>query len=102
VAIVGDYAEDSDLPNCEIPASIIYTLCKSKKDMAEQIAYWEETLPKMPKMPQQEMAAKIKAAKAQKPFKDVTKTVADMLEKVFKGKFTGAGWRTFERERECV
>lgn len=102
VAIVGDYAEDSDLPNCEIPASIIYTLCKSKKDIAEQIACWEEALPKMPKKPQQEMAAKIKAIKAQKPFKDITKHVVDMIEKVFKGKFTGAGWRTFQPERERV
>lgn len=102
VAIVGDYAEDSDLPNCEIPASIIYTLCKSKKDVADQIAYWEKMLPDMPKKPQQELAAKIKAAKAQKPFKDVTKTVCDMLEKVFNGKFVGSGWRTFQTAQECV
>lgn len=102
VAVVGDYAEDSDMPNCEIPASIIYTLCNSKKEVTEQIEHWEKMLPDMPKKPQQALAAKIKAAKAQKPFKDITASVVEMIEKVFNGKFVGKGWRTFQPAQECV
>jgi len=102
VAVVGDYAEDSDLPNSEIPASIIYTLCNSRKHIAEQVEHWEKMLPDMPKKPQKELAAKIAAVQEQKPFKDITKTVADMVEKVFNGKFEGTGWRTFQPAQECV
>ena len=45
VAIVGDYAEDGDLPNAPIPASEIYASCREGRDfinISELVAAWLE------------------------------------------------------------
>lgn len=35
VAVVGDYTENSDIPNAPIPASLIYSLCGGETDLDE-------------------------------------------------------------------
>lgn len=96
VAVVGDYAEDDDLPGSEIPASVIYTLCHTKAQISDSVKYWEKMLSEDPHPTlRADLETKITAAKKYKPFKNVTKMVADAIEKIFNGKFTGKGWKEF-------
>lgn len=75
VVVIGDYAEDGDLPNPkkgDPPASKIYGLCLDPED----------------------------AEDGEDPatfFKNITPDVAAVIEHECHGKFTGEGWRTFER-----
>lgn len=95
IAIVGDYAEDDDLPDSEIPASVIYTLCKTKKEIADSIEHWKDVMPKTTPAERERFQKRIDIATKQKPFKNITKMVVDVIEKVFEGKFTGTGWKEF-------
>jgi hypothetical protein len=102
VAVVGDYAEDDDIPNSEIPASVIYTLCHSKAELADSVKYWEELVAKADDE-DAEFVKKLQAKiayvkKCKKPFTDVSKTVCDAIEKIVGGKYTGTGWRHFVRK----
>jgi hypothetical protein len=76
IAIVGDYAEDSDLrrQKGDPLASKIYFLC---------VSAGEET---------PDDCAGLDA------FTDVTDAVCKVIEKELGGKFTGSGWRKFTRE----
>ena len=69
IAIVGDYAERSDLPD-EDKADEIYTLC-----WASDPAF---------------------ADSSEKPFTDVTDEVCAVIERELDGKFVGDGWRKFK------
>lgn len=95
VAVVGDYAEDSDLPDSEIPASVIYTLCKSKSELNDSVEYWKEQLKTIDTNYRDRLEKKIAAVKKHKPFKNISKIVAAAIEKIFEGKFQGTGWRKF-------
>lgn len=70
IAIVGDYAEDGDLPNSPVPASEIYGLCHSPE-------YGDFD------------------GKGE-PFKDISDDVCRVIEHELNGKFEGDGWRTWK------
>lgn len=99
IAIVGDYAEDEDIPGCDIPASVIYTLCKSKAELDDSVKYWEELIAKADDKNADFVTRTQKRVdyvkKCKKPFKDVSKIVCNAIEKILSGKFTGNGWRHF-------
>lgn len=99
VAVVGDYAEDSDLPDSEIPASVIYSLCHSKKSITEYVEYWEAQIKDTANLEYRaQLEKKIASVKKHKPFKNISKIVAEAIEKIFKGKFQGSGWKEFVRK----
>lgn len=71
VALVGDYAEDSDLQDSPVPASTIYGLCHSaEEDPSLGDARWT----------------------------DVTSQVCEVLENELQGKYKGTGWRQFVKK----
>lgn len=104
IAVVGDYAEDEDIPGCEIPASVIYTLCKSKAELADSVKYWEELVEKADACGKDaDFVARMQkrinyVKKVKKPFTDVSKIVCDAIEKIIGGKYDGKGWRNFVRK----
>lgn len=71
IALVGDYAEDSDLPNSPVPASQIYGLCREHGEEGEG-----------------------------EPWTDVSDDVARVIEHELRGKYEGDGWRRFVRLAE--
>lgn len=88
IAIVGDYAERGDLP-AKDNADLIYELCCSKQELKAQIAHLRNN-------------GRAKAASRLEkltPFTDVSHLVAAVIEHELNGKFTGEGWRDFERSR---
>lgn len=66
IAVVGDYAEDTDLPNSPVPASKIYGLCGDRAEEGDTDV-----------------------------FKDITEDVARVIEHECRGTFTGDRWKTF-------
>lgn len=79
IALVGDYAEDSDIPNSPVPASKIHNLCVSEK-------YRKDLDPEV-----QELVDKYGW------FNDVSEQVCEVIERELYGKYTGTGWRDFTR-----
>jgi len=77
IAIVGDYAEDGDLKNSQVPASAIYGLCHSPED-----GEFKSDDPKA------------------KPFADITLDVCAVIEHELNGKYDGDGWRRFKRNED--
>jgi hypothetical protein len=78
IALVGDYAKDSDLP-AEFHASVIYDLCRDGggKDADGQTVEDEDEL------------------KKGKAYTDITDDVCAVIEHELTGKFKGDGWRDF-------
>ncbi len=68
IAIIGDYAEETDLPK-KFRASAIYDACRGQDEDDEGGAGY---------------------------YKDITEGVCELLEKELEGKFKGDGWRSFE------
>jgi hypothetical protein len=75
IALVGDYAEDGDLP-AEFQASTIMKRCRD-----EEYKYTEKNIPG-PR------------------YTDISEMVAVAIEKELEGKFSGTGWRTFKFDGE--
>lgn len=69
IALVGDYAQDSDLPDAPVPASKIYELCRAR-------GYADDG--------------------DGEPWTDVSDDVAAVVEHELRGRFVGSGWRTWE------
>jgi hypothetical protein len=98
IALVGDYAEDSDLPP-EFEASKIYDKCHE----TGHYEYFDE--------PQDRFSARIIGGKnsgkfqhfvvdAPPEFTDVTDDVCAVIEHELQGKFEGEGWRRFVYDDE--
>lgn len=88
IAIVGDYGEDSDLPEFaeSDPASTIYARC-GVESTAEALdgysdAYKSEYAPKIDGKP---------------IYKDITPLVCKLIEDELDGRFVGTGWHEFKR-----
>ena len=81
IAIVGDYAEDSDLP-AKFKASRIYERCVSPERWAEYSKSVKEYRKRNPEA---------------SLFKDITDEVCAVIEHELDGKFEGSGWRSFKR-----
>ena len=95
IAIIGDYAEDDDLtPKAgDPPAGQLYFMCRSDAEWRELVEDWQKDNPLL-----YERAIREKWA----PFKDVTDDVCRVIENELDGKFTGDGWRHFERNKEAA
>ena len=89
IAIVGDYAELSDLPQ-KFNADLIYGLCGKSE---EEIKDWADGSEKEDPM----LADRIRGSK---PFKDITDDVCRVIEHELNGKFDGSGWRKFKQKGE--
>jgi hypothetical protein len=70
IAIVGDYAEDADLPESPVPASELYGLCHSPED----------------------------GGPPEGAFTDISEMVCRVIEVEMEGRFQGDGWRRFVQE----
>lgn len=81
IAIVGDYAEDSDLP-AKFKAARIYDRCVPRESWAK---YAKDDKEYRKRNPESQL------------FKDVTDEVCAVIEHELEGKFEGSGWRTFKR-----
>lgn len=104
IAVVGDYAEDEDIPGCKIPASVLYTLCKVKAELNDCVKYWKELVDKEEDKNSvfaQRMQKRIDYVKKyKKPFTNVSDIVCDAIEKIIGGKYDGSrGWRNFVRNK---
>lgn len=75
IALVGDYAEDGDLPNPDDHAGSIYTRCVSAEYECEEATAAEEYAPGLP------------------TFRDITPMVVPFVERHLGGHFEGDGWR---------
>ncbi|WP_024516994.1 hypothetical protein [Bradyrhizobium sp. Tv2a-2] len=74
VAIIGDYAEDSDIKDYPVPASEIYGLCVDAEDVA---------------------SGDLSADDLSKAFTDITPLVCAYLERLYDGRYVGSGWKQF-------
>lgn len=93
IALVGDYAEDGDLPK-RFKASLIYGRCS-----AETKEVFEDK-PRKGKQPAFMRNGKYVYFDVVKPaqFRDITDDVCRVIEHELNGKFTGEGWREFKQE----
>jgi hypothetical protein len=95
IALVGDYAQDDDLPNSPVPASKIYDCC-----LDEHEDYYDDNPDgAMYMVGYGENWGKFCHSKVIKPseFTDVTDDVCAVIEHELNGKFSGTGWRDFTR-----
>ena len=74
IAIVGDYAEDGDLDNSPVPASMIYDLCGKFDEYHKEKGIAKDDL-----------------------WTDVSAEVCEVIEAVCHGKYCGGGWRDFKK-----
>lgn len=97
IALVGDYAEDSDLAP-EHKASTLYAKCRAETT----IVYNDKPKGAAYQMGHGEHNGKYAHYKVTKKaeYKDISAQVCKVLEKELGGKFSGDGWRTFTRAGE--
>jgi len=101
IALVGDYAEDTDLPK-RFKASTIYSKCRSKTEKVT------DNNPKGAEYRDQN-GKYVHFVEVKPPvFKDISDIVCKVIEKELGGKFKGDGWRDFifndmeDREQKAV
>ena len=90
IAIVGDYAEDADLPE-EFEASKIYERCRAEYE------YYDDMNPEGALWKTKEGMYRHQKEISPAEFKDISNDVCRVIEHELKGKFTGNGWRQFEK-----
>ena len=101
IAIVGDYAEDSDLP-AEFQASQIYKRCQAEvkqvytKKPAKDA---DMNIRDMTDGPNRGMYYHFEEVSPPE-YKDVSDDVTAVIEHELQGKFEGTGWREFVRSNE--
>lgn len=94
VAVVGDYAEDSDLPKSRLKASLIYTLCRQQDELEEL----RETYRRQAREGDFYAARareQLKLLRGRKAFTDVSDMVCEVIERECAGTFRGDGWRSW-------
>ena len=95
IALVGDYAERSDLP-LEDDADLIYHLCCSENEIRSCAAYWEKCEWTDDPETKAHYADKAHRLRAAEPYTDITDDVCAVIEYELQGRFVGSGWREFE------
>ncbi len=104
IALVGDYAERSDLePNDN--ADLIYDLCITEDERQEQVAHLrklvqeaEENGGTLHGSTADEFDSKAERLAQAPLYKDITDDVCAVIEHELGGKFQGEGWRDFVRK----
>lgn len=103
VVLVGDYAEDSDLPRRQ-KASKIYERCMSREEWKESIRSFyrqlktEKDIKNVNRL--NETIAYYKNDLWYNLYTDITDDVARVIEHELQGKFEGDGWKTFVYDSE--
>lgn len=104
IALIGDYAEDEDLPK-EFHASKIYENCQPE----EKQVYTEESVGEETNLEIQDMTEGIHYGMyyhfeetSPSKYKDVTDDVARVIEHELNGKFVGTGRKTWQPESEVT
>lgn len=95
IAIVGDYAEDSDLPE-EFEASTIYNLCSSEEEIGEVIEHWEKCEWSDEPEVKATYAERAERLRESGPYTDISEAVCAVIETELDGKYSGEGWRSFK------
>lgn len=85
IAIVGDYAERTDLPS-EFNADILYNLCNSPKGVEDQIAFYYENSKDIDK------AERLARSKLE-PYIDITDELIPLMEEICRVKYEGDRWK---------
>lgn len=95
IALVGDYAERSDLPP-RFNADLIYDLCQEPQEILESAKHWQKCEWTKDTRTKKHYWNKAKRLLAEKPYTDISDKVAAYLEKELGGKFSGDGWREWK------
>lgn len=90
IALVGDYAEDSDL-KADYPASTLYARCRPKTETAFADAPVEGTFGYWNQEGQYQYEKEIEPPE----FTDISELVAKVIEHELQGKYKGEGWKDF-------
>jgi hypothetical protein len=97
IAVIGDYAEDSDLPDSPVPAGIIYSLCHDESEVEDTRKWLRDQITHKPHGPDGEYLKRhrrvLRQLKGQHAFTDVSDMVCEVIEAECDGKFSGDGWR---------
>jgi hypothetical protein len=94
IATIGDYAEDGDVPKSRIPASILYTLCRSQEDLDELRDVYRQRV-RDRDVYTDNARQMLKRLRGRTAFTDVSDMVCEAIERECMGKFVGDGWRTW-------
>ncbi|HDH99843.1 MAG: hypothetical protein DRO01_07760 [Thermoproteota archaeon] len=96
IALVGDYAERSDLPP-RFNADLIYDLCEPEETIREAIEYYRKYAEEWNRKDMAKKADRLEKELEEKgPYRDISDMVARVIEHELCGKYVGDGWRTFE------
>lgn len=96
IAVVGDYAEDSDLPKAPVPAGIIYSLCHAADELEDTRKHLQDQVRRKPYGDGpylDECRRRLRQLRGKSPFTDVTDLVCEVIERECGGTFQGDGWR---------
>lgn len=95
IAVIGDYAEREDLP-LEDDADLIYDLCTSEEDRAEDVSWQRKEAQKSEDNDRKaQLKEKANRLEATQLYKDISEDVCAVIEHELNGKFQGEGWREF-------
>lgn len=97
IALVGDYAEREDLPP-EDNADLIYSLCGSKHNIADQAKHWQESSWTEDPEEKAHYAEKAKRLLEMGAFTDISDDVCAVIEHELNGVFVGDEWREFVKK----
>lgn len=90
IAVVGDYAEASDLPDDD--AELIYSLCDDEEAVKGAVEWWRKSSFTDNPETKAEYAAKADRLEAATPFTNITARVREALEAEGYLKYSGDGW----------
>jgi hypothetical protein len=104
IAIVGDYAEDYDLPLAD-RTHLIYSLCDTPAGLAETITWRKERADEARAgghdiygTPLGTYEADTAWLETQEPFTDISDAVATVIATELGGRYEGEGWRKFRHD----
>jgi len=107
IAIIGDYAEDDDLKDSPIPASKIYESCSRgaihKCSQCDDVGTYYDggvavSCSCLTAQPGPARRGLVLTDSRLEPWTDISDEVCKVIEREFKGTFSGDGWRKFEGE----
>jgi len=99
IALIGDYAERSDLPEAD-HADLIYSLCCNGQDRKETITWMEKRILERDPEAAEEAKDQLERYQSLKPYRDITNDVAAVIEHELGGKYEGDGWREWKEATE--
>jgi hypothetical protein len=102
IALVGDYAEDSDLPNSPIPASRIYAMTSPETKEVITDAPTGADFELQRRLPDGSTKYVHYEEVGPAQFTDISDDVARVIEHELGGKYEGTGWRHWVPQKETA